>query len=411
MRSTMSSVISSAPLQGAWENVGFFPTPDQLVKDLINALEPSVIELRTRGALRILDACAGDGRLGVALVCRLKELGVSAELTCVEVDSSRIPSEGDLDAGVVWVHENFLGSEFDSLFDVVVSNPPYLVLNRRDAARFGIDWRSAVDAGRNLYTLAVSKALDCCREGGVVGIIAPHGWLKNPSMSGFREKIGALARSVEINAYSSRRLFDKVNQDTSVQIIIRREAGCGGDAGVSIRYGKGGFTSAASSVFNGRKVDARVRVGSFVWNREKKLISESKEEERVPVVYGGNITAWHHLDLRIPRYADRQYLSRSRISDAYISIGPCIVVKRSMRGVPGRWEVDCAYVPAGFEVVAENHVIVIDGPGVANSALAKLMADLKFTLESSRRHQGHPNLSAQIIREIMLNMPSHSGGG
>ncbi|MCP3041189.1 Eco57I restriction-modification methylase domain-containing protein [Xanthomonas euvesicatoria pv. allii] len=387
-----------------WTNVGYFPTPEQLVKDLISALVQYLRNIRHHGHVRVLDACAGDGRLGFAVIAHLEDMGVSCDLTCIEVDAARIPSFSH-SPKVTWVRDNFLSYRIEGLFDIVVSNPPYLVLNRKDAEHFGMEWSAVVGGGKNLYSLSVLKALQCCRGGGVVGLIAPHGWLRNASMSEFRRAINKYAESVDINAYSSRRLFDNVNQDTSVQILVRRSSdGNGGSACVRIRYGTGEFTNAPESVLRQSVSQMRVRVGPFVWNREKSLISESSDELRVPAIYGGNITSWHHLDLRVRRYAGRQYLRKSSVSESAISVGPCVLVKRSMRGGPGRWEVDCAYVPLGFEVVAENHVIAVENIDGFDGGFGALMGHLKYFLQTSCKHQGHPNLSARSVQEALSQL-------
>lgn len=385
-----------------WRDVGYFPTPDQLVSDLIFALGGHLGGIEAGAKIRVLDACAGDGRLGLAVLERLSAMGVSCELTCIEVDPARIPNEYGRPANVTWINDNFLSRGIEELFDVVVSNPPYMVLNRRNAHIFGIEWSAAVGGGRNLYTLSVSRALDWCRPGGVVGLIAPHGWLRNVSMAEFRNKVSNFAETVEISAYQSRRLFDKVNQDTSVQIMVRRNDEADSDAArVRIRYDNGGFSEAALSTLNPSQGEVRVRVGAFVWNRQKNAISEDSEEPRIPAIYGGNITAWHRLDLRVGRYSKRQHLSRAKVPPGSISVGPCLLVKRSMRGEPGRWEVDCAYVPEGFEVVPENHVIVVEYTDTLEMSAGEMMCHLKYYLQSSCKHQGHPNLSAHSVREAL----------
>lgn len=387
---------------GPWKNVGYFPTPEQLVDDLVLALVAQLKHVERGAHLSVLDACAGDGRLGLSLLKKLAELGVYCDLTCIEVDPARIPVANGCPANVTWINDNFLTRSIDKVFDIVVSNPPYLVLSRRDADTFGIDWSAAVDGGRNLYSLSVSRALDWCRPGGVIGLIAPHGWLRNVTMAKFRHRMNELAQSVEISAYQTRRLFDKVNQDTSVQIITRRTGSETHDAArVMIRYGNGKFSDASLSALHALHGEVRVRVGPFVWNREKEAISDDEREPRLPAIYGGNITTWHHLDLRVGRYSKRQYLSRAKVSAGSISVGPCLLVKRSMRGEPGRWEVDCAYVPEGFEVVPENHVIVVEYSDAIDMSAGELLCHLKYFLQSSCKHQGHPNLSAKSVREAL----------
>lgn len=393
----------STTVGGRWNDIGVHPTPLLLVRAFARAVSATAAARFRRGeSIRILDACAGDGRLGHAVARRLARLGYQPHLTLVEVDQSRF-MQVDGTYAVAHVVGSFFDFSPEDVFDVVVSNPPYLALTQSVSRRFGLDWHEVIGGGKNLYGLALRKCLDICAKPGTVGFLAPHGWLRNASCRGLRAVVDSLVSQIDVYASSSRRLFPNVNQDTAVQIFTLREVQ--DDAAttrIRISYDRSVLVDLAPQAALGPRMPAapRVRIGPFVWNREKCMLA--LRPTRLPVIYGGNITSEGDIDLDVVRYRSRQYLLARDTPEAYVSTGPCLVIKRSLRGCPGRWRLDSAYVPLGMRFVAENHVIVVEfGQSVSSSSIRDLCSRALVVVEQEHRHHGHPNVSVGIVRHAM----------
>jgi len=90
----------------------------------------------TEKSIRILDLCAGSGCIGVALAKALPEAHVSFS----EIDATHIPtieknlSENNISPERYAVYQSNLYDTIPGMFDVIVSNPPYIdqSLNRTD---------------------------------------------------------------------------------------------------------------------------------------------------------------------------------------------------------------------------------------------------------------------------------------
>lgn len=386
-------------MAGVWDGVGVFPTPLGLTADFAFSVVRKIQSSFEAGSsIRVLDACAGDGRLGDAVAKALVKAGFSPDLTLVDVDLRRANFSPSEDYRREWIDGNFFEIEARGDFDVVISNPPYLAISRGSAQSLNISWEAALRAGRNLYGLAMIKSFEHCTNRGIVGLIAPHGWMRNRMSQYLRGVVAKSVSNVYIRAFGSRRIFPDVNQDTSIQIF---EMGQGDDgASIVIEYDDGvvdsKLTCEESPGYKGR-----VRVGPFVWNREGERIS--KGGRGIPVVYGGNILTSGNVDFDVERYAGRKFLALGRTPDGYISAGPCFVVKRSMRGKPGAWRADCAFLKSGFEFVAENHVIVVscDKKMVAGD-VGLFRKSLMDNLERLHRDNGHANLAVDTVRKASL---------
>jgi predicted RNA methylase len=394
---------NSVERKNAWAGVGVHPTPPALVRGFARAVSAAVIRRHQPGvALNVLDACAGDGRLGHAVAKRLARLGFQPKLTLVEADVRRIGSHST-SYEAEQVVGDFYAFQPSRSFDVVVSNPPYLALSRAEADRLNLEWSHVIDCGRNLYSLALAKCLSICNIQGIVGLLAPHGWVRNWYGNGLRARINCEVERVDIYASSSRRLFPGVHQDVAAQVFELRSMRVeGANASVRISYDHSAFDSIVlpTRPVAPRQDTERVRVGPFVWNREKDLLSV--RAFGLPVVYGGNITSDGRLDLKVPRYRGRQFVAKSRVPLGYITRGSCLLIKRSLRGGPGDWKLDAALLNDAPPFVAENHVIVIEfSKQPDREKISRMCSEIVRTIERDHRHHGHPNVSVSIVRHAL----------
>ncbi len=139
----------------AWETkIGFYPTPDNLVsqfsKFTYNFAKNYIDRSKT---VRILDLFAGDGRLGVEIANILKTKKYSIEQTYIEIqhEEAKKIRKGNKYSKVI-TRNAFEWHPYKK-FDLIVSNPPYLIINSHMAAKLGFEWEYARKNGRNLYLL------------------------------------------------------------------------------------------------------------------------------------------------------------------------------------------------------------------------------------------------------------------
>lgn len=394
-----------------WVGVGVYPTPAVLVRRLATLMvERAIAKFDPVRLLTIQDVCAGDGRLGRALARRLVRRGYSVRLELIEVDPTRLTPQALQSSTFATLVKlvNFAKYRQVSPPDIIVTNPPYLALNRRQSAELGLDWSVSTSGARNLYGVMLAKCIRDCAEGGLIGYIGPHGWILNARAGDLRRQIVHSISTGVVDVRSTRRLFPGVHQDTSVHVLhkgadVRRQ-----ELALKISYDRSIHETltvrAGGKIQSASQVD--VRVGPFVWNRQSELIAA--RTTRLRAVYGRNIGQQGHLINLPDRYANRQYLARTRVPLDYIMRGPCILIKRTLRGRPGDWRVDLHVVrKSGVEFVAENHVLVVGhGQRLEYPKLVTLAARLKLYLEQAFRHSGHANLSATCVRGALADLSS-----
>ncbi len=371
-----------------WLDMGRHFTPDQLAGDLASLVDDH-FEGNYSGSLEVLDLFAGDGRLGHATSERLTSRGFKTKVTYAEVREGVQGLSGD-DA---WLVANAFNLELDVLFDLVVCNPPYRRLSRLAAQELGLPWDRLKAAAHNLYCLGILKALQLCRPGGMVAVIAPFGWIRSTHAQSFRKQLAGFCAEAVVHPQASRRLFDGVSQDIALQIFKR---GSGSEEALlrvndSIIPIDSGRCENSGSTLPG----PRVRVGPLVWNRVKEFLC-AEEGDTYPVVYGGSIKGGR-LDLRSGRYVARQYVKKSVVPAGFISRGCCILLRRTLRGCPGSWTIDATITDSDFCAVAENHVIVIEVESCGISA-RMLCERVLVELTSHCLLLGNPIISTSAVK-------------
>ncbi len=391
---------------GGWAGVGCHPTPEECVAEFAQ-LTADAFRRGHNGDrdVRIVDICAGDGRLGHAVARLLEQHGVRTTVTFVEVDGRKARHI----CGDNVVHANAFEWQPRSKFDLVIANPPYVSLNVKDADALGLAWDALRQSGRNLYRLAIQKGLDICEDGGLVSMLAPFGWLKSDTSGQFRRSIAAKCSRIEVWAHKSRRMFPNVNQDTAIQLFF-----AGASASTTPLCARFAFLgdSTSEAIVLERPHGAislqprwEIGVGPVVWNRERKRLRGRRVSGSVPLIYGANIGHDGTLNFDVAKVGGRQHLTEPKSGE--LLRGPAIVLRRTLRGRPGAWFVDAAYVASGSRCAVENHSIYIRGMGKATAGqVHALMPILTAALKRAVETSGSPNITvAEVIAVI------EGGGG
>ena len=99
------------------ENV-LIPQPDTelLVEEALNIIKDGE---------KVLDLCTGSGAIGVTIACKTKAIVYASDVSKEALEVAKINSER-LANGKVTLIESDLFEKIEGLFDVIVSNPPYI---------------------------------------------------------------------------------------------------------------------------------------------------------------------------------------------------------------------------------------------------------------------------------------------
>jgi len=392
-----------------WKRIGFYPTPDVLV-DQFNSVICNYLEQKKikKEDLSLLDLFAGDGRLGTATYKTLKDKNYKiSALNYIEIEKDQVDLIDKQIGNPEILNQNVFNWKPNKKFDLIVSNPPYLILNSLKAEELGFDWEYVKTHGRNLYTLGILKGLDLCKESGILAVISPFSWLRGEFSQKFRDEINEMCSSVLIKANDHRTVFKDVNQDIGIQIFTKRLKG--NIARTDWKFGYNGFkpTNIAFEHLkperNVSKSQYRTMVGPVVWNRKKKFLTNIKNKN-VVVVYGGNIGHDGKLHFDLDRYKAKQYIKKEALLKTDIFVSPVILIRRIMRGIPGNWMIDSCLLEKEFQGTAENHVIVIEIPKERIKSFKAFHAEIMNKVKDYYYLSGSPSISVKVVKQIVWDL-------
>lgn len=392
-----------------WKGVGVYPTPNALVKEFATFIFRYITKgLDNNKPVKLLDIFCGDGRLGRNIEAELQKRNYPSNVTFVEVmDSSisKIPAKSNYSIQNI----NVFNFHPNDKFDLVVSNPPYYVLNSTKSAKLGINWSTAKLYSKNLYTLGVLKGLELCREGGILCVIAPFGYLRGCFSDNFINSIEELCETVIVKANDARNAFQGVNQDIAFQCFVKRSKKSG-ERGTDWKFGYNDhpitsivdFERINTSVKEENNGNVNVKVGPVVWNRMNMHLRQKESQETSVVIYGSNIRHDTSFDFNIGKLKKKQRIKTLALSANDIIRKPAILIRRTLRGNPGGWIVDSAILTEDHkgQYTAENHTIVLEIEGFSREQVENIRLELVELIKNYYYISGSPTISTKVVRSL-----------
>jgi hypothetical protein len=386
------------------KSICYFETPYDIAfkfgKDIYNFIIEKKLSLLYKNEISVLDIFAGDGRLGNAIVKIASNHHRKIDTTYVEIDAEKLKLIKPCLNTYNLINKNAFEWNPQIKYDVIISNPPFEILNKKNSKLYGFAWNDVRNSAMNLYGLSILKCLDLCSDEGIVAVIAPFSWLRGVNSKKFHSEISKITSSVYISAFNHRGIFKKVIQDVGFQIFLKRGDNNSEKSKIYFKYN--GFENQLIRESNLRKVVKssfiNVRVGPIVWNRKREFLRDSNEEA-ILLIYGGNIDHEEKLNLKNNKYSHKQFILRSEIAESDIIKNPAILIRRTLRGHPGAWKIDSCFIRNNLEYAVENHVIIVE-------LLSDQLDYKNFYLSLIDRikeyyyYSGTPSISTKVVNNL-----------
>ncbi len=303
--------------------------------------------------------------------------------------------------------------------DVVVCNPPYRKLAADEVALLDPVFESVVEAQPNLYSIFIFHCVRLARPKGVVALVTPTSFLSGQYFRGLRKFLIRNTDVAHIGMVSERLgVFIDVEQETALTVLRRREPDnrTEAQATVSVVSVEGTYTPvgasvlpnsgsvwpipraladvallnlAAVSMFRLSDYGYKIRIGAYVWNRDKRPKYETLRDVRrakattaVPLIWSRNISPNGDLTFDPERAADGHHFVDlgDKLHPAVVR-QCCVVLQRVTSNDQPRRLVG-APIPLPFFLdhggfVGENHVVIleptVDRPELQPNDLAELL--------------------------------------
>jgi adenine-specific DNA-methyltransferase len=335
--------------------------------------------------------------------------------------------------------------------DVVVCNPPYRKMTAAELEPLRPSFADVIEAQPNLYGLFTSLCVRLLRQGGLAALVTPTSFLSGQYFSKLRKFLMRHTDIEHIGMVSDRSgVFIDVEQETALTVLRRRVeverkqvrakvsvvsgGGIYQDVGECLLPNGGAvwpiprsiedvalLRAALKSRFRLADYGYRVRIGAYVWNRDKrpkyesiKDVRRAKSRSAMPLLWSRDISAngTVHFDGSEMSGDEHRFVDLGDKRHSSVVTRPSVVIQRVTSNDQPRRLVAGAVPKHVFDIyggfVGENHVVILeqeaDKPALSPAKLAKLLASRPVE-RYFRCISGATNVSAFELRQLVLPDP------
>lgn len=362
--------------------LGQYFTPANIKSDIFEYVRQKLPEWLDETAPdgKALEPSAGTGEL-IELILRM---GFKPDnVTAYEIEPELRALLATKFGGTV-IRGDFLdGTDPGDKYSLVLSNPPYVDLKGYVGGDiYREKYPEWLSSRTNIFVAFVGKSLEMLEEGGVGIFIVPTSIKYGPMTRPVRDYVAKNCEVLFIN--EAGKFSEDANQDVIVIVVRKRKgADAGADADAPSRYvfntGLDVILSSKPEVIGLAKnrpkisdLSMKISNGAVVWNNPnvRKLLTNDPERGTTFLLYQGNIpktgTALNFpIQLARKNSADKAQWMTSAAGKKLVT--PPFIALTRVGGSSSNFVLRSVVVksddPAvsGKQVLAENHVIVIEG--------------------------------------------------
>jgi adenine-specific DNA-methyltransferase len=417
-------------------------TPPHLSKALLRLVRNEGFDLLRHNAI---DPAAGGAAFLSTLAAEMSVSGAKPKdivrrLHGVEIDhglarlseqlvSARIGYT--IKRGSLVTIKDALRARLSDTYDLVIANPPFgrvFPAEMRDNT-----WQDVCHPGHiNKYALFTELCFRLAKPGGLIALMLPSSFIAGPLYGRLRTFMRENGEILILGSVTTRRdVFVDVAQDVSI-IVLRAGASHRRERAVLLGEvgGLGPFKQSSACVLpkaldqpwmlGGRPgtavggasladYGAVVRVGCFVWNRERqRMTRRHRSKLDLPLIWASNVRCYRFCRPRAKQGHGIDFVRFNEDTPAIVRAHAIViqrttnnsqlrrlVVARVSPSVPKRW--------GGF--VCENHTIVITGPSVKTLNLLCFLLNSAAVDARYRQLSGTASISVNLLRALDLPAP------
>ena len=336
---------------------GIYFTPQSIIKCLINKVLP---HLSATTNINILEPSCGSCEMIKALDDLLSDISITGIELNAEIYSeiTKLTFKNQVNL----LNSDFMSFNNDSLYDLIIGNPPYFVCKKESIPA---KYSEYITGRPNIFGLFIIHSLQLLSPNGLLAFVIPKSFLNSVYYANIRNYIKQTCDIIAIEDYQLVNDFMDTDQSTFGLIIKKLEktklmietANCPYSIMLNSNYI---FTSDAqllSSYFENattiQQMGLAVKTGTIVWNEHKDLLTD--DELNTILLYNTNVTNDNKIKLTTFKNAEKaQHIQVEGTTD------PIIVVNRGNGNASYNFKY--ALIEKLMPFVVENHLNMIYSP-------------------------------------------------
>ena len=376
------------------KNNGIYFTPPSCVFNNLTILEPHLKKIKN-----VLEPSCGS----CEYITALNKLFPTLSITGIEYNETIYQSILNIgNDKIKLINADYLNYEPNETYDLIIGNPPYFVINKKDVDR---KYHVYFEGRPSIFLLFIIKSIKLLSDFGILSFVLPKNFLNCLYYDKTRKYISKNLQVLDI-IYCNGDKYIETQQDTII-LIIQKNLVCD-NANFILEVDKYTIFANKENVEKINKLNEhskslaelgfKVSVGNVVWNQCKDLLTD--DESKTRLIYSSDI---ENNALTMKRYnnvAKKNFIQKKGINR------PMIVINRGY-GV-GDYTFNYCLLDEKGDFLIENHLICINNDTDLSRAelidsYKKILLSLtdKRTLEFIKIYFGNNAINTTELNHVL----------
>jgi len=320
------------------KNNGIYFTPLETIYENMNFLEPYMSNVK-----EILEPSCGSCQYILELKKRY-----NCNITGIELNNTIYDSIKHLHDNII--NDDFIQYNFDKTFDLIIGNPPYFVMKKKDVNK---EYHKYFDGRPNIFILFIIKSMKLLNKNGILSFILPRSFLNCLYYDKTRKYI--VENYHILNIIECNDKYIDTQQDTIILMIQNKKLSSKRFYMTISNYTLFGTENNiiklqilykdSTTLYS---LDFDVNVGQIVWNQCKNKLTN--DETKTRLIYSSDIIDNKLSKKKYSNQDKKNYIEQEGLTE------PLLVINRGY-GM-GKYTFDYCIIQ-NITYLIENHLICI----------------------------------------------------
>lgn len=355
---------------------GIYFTPPETIHKNIQYLDPFMKNIK-----EVLEPSCGSCEYILAINSRYSNI----KITGIELNKTIFESIKHFEnINIQLFNDNYLTCNFQKKFDLIIGNPPYFVMDKKDVVK---SYHNYFDGRPNIFILFIIKSLNLLNKNGIISFVLPKSFVNCLYYDKTRKYINDNFRILNIIECNDK--YIETKQDT-ILLILQHNPPLDDNILFSINvsdftiFGTTNTIKMLKTLYNNSNtlynLDFNCSIGNVVWNQCKQELTDDKD--KTLLIYSSDITKNNKLLIKkYPKKEKMNYINKKGTNE------PLLVLNRGY-GV-GKYEFKYCIINENenenTDYLIENHLICIKHTkSISNDELIKLYKKIIKSFENKK---------------------------
>ena len=330
------------------KNNGIYFTPSKTVANNLKLLEPYMKNVNT-----VLEPSCGSCEYIIQLRDQYKDINI----TGIEYNKTIFDSIKGLEQDTIKLyHSSFLTYEFTSGYDLIIGNPPYYVMSKKEVDK---KYHEYFDGRPNIFLLFIIISFRLLNKDGLLSFVLPKNFLNCLYYDKTRKHIYKHFQIIQIVDCNDS--YIETQQDTIILILRKIDITQINNESYSMILGEytmfslpeyiQSLTELCKDSTTLKEMGFVVNVGTVVWNQCKQQLTE--DTSKTLLIYSSDIREGNVVPQKYSNPAKKNYIEKEGMTE------PLLVINRGYGMGAYTFTYSIINKTGNREYLVENHLICI----------------------------------------------------